>query len=110
MVIGTTLMKMAGTAYYSPTFARGGLAAVFACEVQQVAGTNPTLDIDVEHKNVEDTTFTTLGSFNQFTMADLKTLSASAIKEQLRFKYVVGGTAATAAVHFNMLAPTWKPY
>ena len=109
-VIGETLMKMAGSAYFSPMFGRGGLGAVFSCEVLQVAGTSPTLDIDVEHKKVEDTAYTTLGSFAQFTTADLKTLSATAIKEQLRFKYTVGGGTATAAVHFNMLAPVWKPY
>lgn len=51
MVIGTILMKMAGTAYYSPTFGRGGLSATFVCETRQVAGTTPTLDIVVEHKN-----------------------------------------------------------
>ena len=107
MVIGITLVKNA-SAYYSPTFARGGLAAVFSCEA--LLGTSFTLDIDVEHKNAEDTAFTTLGSFAQFSTADLKTLSATAIKEQVRFKYVVGGSQAYSSVHFNMLAPAWKPY
>lgn len=110
MVIGTTLMKLNGDAYFSPSFGRGGLAAVFSCEVFQVAGSSPTLDIEVQHKNAEDTSFALLGSFAQFTAADLKTLSVGAIKEQIRFKYTVGGGAATAAVHFNMLAPAWRPY
>ena len=110
MVVGTTLMKLAGTAYYSPTFGRGGLSAVFSCQVFQVAGTNPTFDIDVEHKNTEETTFGLLGSFTQFTAADVKTLGLSGIKEQVRFKYTVGGTEVYAAVHFNMLAPAWRPY
>jgi len=58
MVIGTTLMKLNGDPYFSPTFGRGGLGAVFSCEVFQVAGSSPTLDIEVQHKNVEDTSFT----------------------------------------------------
>ena len=110
MVIGITLMKMNGDPYYSPTFGRGGLAAVFACEVFQVAGTTPTLDIAVQHKNAEDTGFTLLADFSQMTAAGITTLQAGSIKEQVRFKYTVGGSAATAAVHFNMLAPVWRPY
>ncbi len=110
VVIGMTLMKLAGTAYYSPTFGRGGLSAVFACQAFQVAGTSPTLDIDVEHKNAEDTAFVSLGSFSTFSAADVKTLSLTGIKEQVRFKYVVGGSEAWASVHFNMLAPAWRPY
>lgn len=108
MVIGTTLMKSA-TAYYSPTFGRGGLSALFSCQVLQV-GTAGLLDIEVEHKNMEDTGFTVLGSFSQFAAADVDSVDASAIKEQLRFKYTVGGAQAYSFVHFNMLAPAWRPY
>jgi hypothetical protein len=108
-VIGETLMKMAGLPYYSPTFGRGGLAAVFACEGLQFSG-GGTLDIDVEHKNHDDTGFTLLGSFTQITTALVETLDASAIKEQIRFKYTIGGTNVYSAVHFNMLAPSWRPY
>ena len=109
MVIGQTLMKLAGTAYYSPTFGRGGLAAVFACEVFQVSSSG-TLDIDVEHKNAEDTSFTTLGSFTQFSLAGVDTKDLTGIKEQVRFKCTIGGTQVYSAVHFNMLAPSWRPY
>lgn len=107
MVIGTTLLKNA-TAYYSPTFGRGGLGAVFSCEVLQ--GTSFTLDIDVEHKNVEDTTWTSLGAFSQFTGAGVDVKDLTGLKEQVRFKYTVGGAQAYSYVHFNMLAPSWRPY
>jgi hypothetical protein len=110
MIVGMILMKMAGLPYYSPTFARGGLAAVFSCQVFQVSGTSPTLDIDVEHKNIEDTSFVSAGTFTQFTAAGVDIKSLGSIKEQVRFKYVVGGTETYAAVHFNMLAPAWRPY
>ena len=110
MVIGTTLMKMAGSAYYSPTFGRGGLSATFVCEVRQVAGTNPTLDIDVEHKNADDTSFVSAGTFTQITAAGVHKVDVGALKEQIRFKYTIGGTEAWASVNFNMLAPSWRPY
>jgi hypothetical protein len=108
MVIGITLMKSA-TPYHSPTFGRGGLAALFSCEMLQV-GTGGTLDIDVQHKNPEDTAFTTLGSFTQITAAGVEPFEASAIKEQVRFQYTVGGTQAWSFIQFNMLAPAWRPY
>jgi len=107
MLIGTLLMKHA-SAYYSPTFGRGGLAAVFSCEV--LLGTTFTLDIDIEHKNAEDTTFTLLGSFTQFAAAGVDIKNLTGIKEQVRFKYTVGGATASSFVHFNMLAPAWRPY
>jgi hypothetical protein len=108
MVIGITLFKNV-TPYYSPTFGRGGLAAVFSCEVLLVA-TAGTLDIDIEHKNIEDTAFTTLGSFTQFAAAGVDIKNLAGIKEEVRFKYTVGGTQAYSFVHFNMMAPAWRPY
>jgi len=110
MVIGETLLKMGGTAYYSPTFGRGGLSAVFSCEVLQVTGGSPTFDVTVEHKNIADLNFATLGSFTQFTAAGVDTKNLSGIKEQVRFKYLVGGTNSYDGVHFNMAAPAWRPY
>lgn len=109
MVIGMTLMKLAGTAYYSPIFGRGGQGALFACEVFQVVGTSPTLVITVEHKNTEDVNFAILGTFDTLTAAGLGTKDLTGIKEQVRFKYVIGGTESYAAFHFIMLAPAWRP-
>jgi len=108
MVIGMTLMKSA-TAYLSPTFARGGLSATFARELLMV-GTSGTLDIDIEHKNLDDTAFTTAGSFAQLTAAGIGTIGVSALKEQVRFRYSIAGAQAWSFVHFNMLAPAWRPY
>ena len=108
MVVGITLLKSA-TSYYSPTFGRGGLGAIFSCEVLMV-GTSGTLDIDVEHKNAEDTTFSPLGVFTQFTAAGVDIKNLTGIKEQVRFKFTIGGTQAYSFVHFNMLSPAWRPY
>jgi hypothetical protein len=108
MVIGITLMKNASP-YYSPTFGRGGLAAEFACDMLLI-GSSGTLDIDIEHKNIEDTSFTLLGSFAQITSTGVEPLPIAGIKEQIRFKYAVGGANASSFVHFNMLAPAWRPY
>ena len=110
MVVGTTLMKLNGDPYYSPQFSRGGLSAVFSVTVEQLAGSGFTFDIDVEHRNADDTAWTSAGTFATINSPGTYTHDISAIKEQVRFKYTVGGSAATAAVHFLMTAPSWRPY
>jgi hypothetical protein len=104
-IIGTVLPAI-GSPYYSPTFGRGGMAATFLAEIFAVTG---TFTIDVEHKNVEDTSWTTLCSFPAIA-AGIKDTSGSPIKEQLRFKYLFTAFSAGDAVYFNMMAPAWRPY
>ena len=85
------------------------LAALFTCQVLQLSST-ATLDVTVEHKNLEDTSFSTLGTFTQFVTAIVKTTSLAGIKEQFRFKYEVGGSNACDAVRVRMDDPAWRPY
>ena len=53
MIVGSTLFKLDGNAYYSPEFPRGGLAATFAVDVTQIVG-SPTFTITVESRNSEE--------------------------------------------------------
>lgn len=109
MVIGTTLLKLDGNAYYSPQFNRGGNACQFAVEVLNYSGATG-FDITVEHKNASDTAWATLTTFTTITATGLYNQSIAAIKEQLRFKYLITAPNAYNGVHFNVLAPQWKPY
>ena len=108
MVIGITILKMSGGDYESPTFMRQGLAALFAVNILKITATS--LAIDVQHKNVEDVAWTSLGSFSSITSTGVKTVSLSAIKEQVRFVYTITASNAYDGVHFDMLAPAWIPY
>jgi hypothetical protein len=110
MVVGTTLFKLNGDPYFSPQFNRGGNAAQFSIEVFQLAGASVAMACDVEHKNADDTSFTTLVSFASLVAATTYNAGAGGIKEQLRFKYTVSGAASTCGISFNVLAPQWKPY
>ena len=110
MIVGTTLFKLNGDPYYSPQFNRGGNAAIFAIEVFQMAGTSVAMDVDVEHKNAEDTSWATLGSFATLNAVQIYSLAKPGIMEQLRFKYTVSGAVATCGISFNVLAPQWRPY
>ena len=74
MVVGFTLFKLDGNPYHSPEFSRGGLAATFAVDVTQVSPALVGLTITVEHRNSEDTSFSTLGTFSAITGTGTATL------------------------------------
>ncbi len=107
MVIGTTLLKLAGTTYYSPAFPRGGPAAVFSIECLQITATAVT--VTVEHKNIEDTSWASAGTFSAITVAGTTTADISGLKEMVRFSYAITATNSYDGIHFRMLAPAWKP-
>ena len=109
-VVGTTIHKLDGTAFYSPSFPRGGLAATFVANVTHLSGT-PTVAIEVEHRNQDDTSWTSGATFAAITTTGVKTADGQNLLEILRFKYTFdAGDAATDAIHLIMQAPTWRPY
>ncbi len=110
MIIGITLLKGAGEPYYSPAFPRGGLTGYFRVEVQQVWGTNPTLDVAIEHKNEEDVSYAVAGSFTQITASGTFPKTQGTLREIVRFKITVGGTEVYAGGHVLLLTPQWLPY
>ena len=111
MVIGTTLYKLDGNPYYSPEFGRGGLAATFSVDVTHVTGSLVGFLISVETRNSEDTTWSSLGSFSAITAATADSKDLTGCKEIVRFVYLFDASdASTAAVHFLMQAPSWRPY
>lgn len=110
MYIGTLFMRLGGVSYYSPTFPRGGLSATFGIEVFALTGTSPTLECAIEHKNIEDTSFTTAGNFSSMTTSGMAKLDVSSLKEEIRLNITVGGAANTNTVYANVLAPMWRPY
>ena len=108
MTTGFNLFVMGGTALYSPSFGRGGEAAVFSAETLAKIGA-PSLALEVEHKNTEDTTWTSVGTFTSITTLGVATKDISGLKEELRFKFTLTGTDGDA---FNLLIaePAWRPY
>ena len=110
MIVGTTLFKMDGNAYYSPEFPRGGLAATFAVDVTHLVG-SPTVTITVQTRNSEDTGWTTLGSFSAITSTGAASVDLTGVQEIVRFEVSFdAGDDATDGIHFLMMAPSWRPY
>lgn len=111
VVFGTTLTKLDGSPYLSRHFERCGFSAVFRAQILNVS-TAGDLTIDIEHKNADETSFSLLISFATASVPSLIEVDTigNGIKEQLRFKYTVGGSSEYDAVTFLMLAPTWRLY
>ena len=106
MLVGVTLIN-SSSSYYCPGFARAGETLSLTVEVMNLEG-SATLDIDVQHKNSGDTTWTSAGTFTQIGSTGISTEDVTGLKEQIRLKYDVGGTANSDFVHFYVFAPTWK--
>src|SRR5690242_5095318 len=108
MLIGEYIMRLTGLDQFSAPFGRGGQNAMFSIDVLDVPGGGVALNIDIEHKNLEDTVWTTLGSFSVINSTGVKTLTVTALKEMLRFNYSVSGGGAPSAsdtFYINTLAP-----
>ena len=110
MIVGQTIFKMDGNAYYSPEFGRGGLSATFALDVMNLEGA-PTVSVTVEHRNADETSFSNAGTFTSITTVGAKSADISDLKEILRFKYEFdAGDQSTDGMHFLTMAPSWRPY
>ena len=111
MIVGSQITHDGGgtTAYYSPSFPRGGEAAVFSVDVTHYSG-GPTLVVTVEHKNVEDTSWTTAGTFSNITSTGVATKDVSSLKEEIRFAFTFTAGTAGDFCHVIVPEPAWRPY
>ena len=113
MILGFNIFcEIAGNApYRTNPFPRRGLSALFSIQTTHVSGTgNPTLNAIVQHKNREDTSWTTAGSFAAIMGAGLKTLDVSGLKEEIRFSFTFGGGSSGAFLRVFIPPPAWRPY
>ncbi len=112
MLIGEYVIRLTGLDQFSAPFGRGGQNAMFSIDVLDVPGGSVQLNIDVEHKNLEDTTWAVLGSFTAITTTGVKTLTVAGAKEMLRFNYSLSAGGAPNVYdtfYINTLAPVWRP-
>jgi len=112
MIIGQTLIMVAGT-YYSPWFPRQGDSAVFSAQaIALTASFAGSLNVYIETKNaiqVDGSAGTaTNGTFYLSAVGVAGTALVSGLSELVRFKYVPTGTTAGQFVHFRILPPAWQ--
>lgn len=110
MIIGTTIFKMDGDAFYGPEIFRGGLAASFLVDVTHFLGT-PTVTITIEHRNEDETSWSVLGAMSPINIKGTHDVSVSGVKEIVRMRVDFdAGDAALDAIHLLMMSPSWRPY
>ena len=109
MIVGTQITVMGASSFYSPAFGRGGEAALFSLEVTNKMGTSPSLAVELEHKNAEDTAWASAGSFTAITALGVASKDISSLKEECRFKFTPTGTDGDA-FHVIVAGPAWRPY
>ncbi len=109
MILGTTLFRLDGSTYYSPEFPRGGEAALFSIEITHVGGT-PAVTVALEHRNEDETSWTSAGTFSSISATGVYSKDLSGLKEILRFAITITSAPATDAVHFLLPSPAWRPY
>ena len=108
-MIGELIIE--GESVFTEWFSRGADNAYFFCEV--VTNTDADVDVDVYHKNVEDSGDggTAKESFTTLTGVTIGEKESLGLKELVRFKVTVtnnnpgGGNLARARVRF--LSPIW---
>src|SRR5262245_14185278 len=109
MLTGFNMLK-GGGGKLTPSFPRGGLAALFSVEILGLVGSPTSMAIDVEHKNIEDTSWAVAGSFSSITTAGGKSVEVGTLKKQVRFALSVTATNEWEGFYTLIPAPTWRPY
>ena len=109
MIVGTTIFRLDGNAFFSPAFPRGGEAAVFTVECTHVSSA-PTFVVTIQHRNEDETAWTDHSAFSNITAVGTSTKDATAIKELVRLKFTFSTSGADDAVHIIVPAPAWRPY
>ena len=98
----------AGTAVYSPWFARGGDYARFTVDVIEYSLGGNDLSVQFFTKNSEDTGDGVLASGSPTisrSATGRETAECDNLEELVRYKFTAGGT--TGQVLFRMLTPVW---
>jgi hypothetical protein len=108
-ILGDTLIRDGAlAAYYSPPFRRGGEAAVFSIEMTVRHGAC-TLVMEVEHRNIEDSSWSSVGNVSVNALGAV-TLDLSGLKEEIRFKFTFSAGALGNFVQIFLPAPMWLPF
>ena len=115
MILGEMLMT--GTTARGPWFRRLGDAVTFFCDAVAIAATTE-MEISIETKNTEDAdsaatspVLPPLASSWIVNATGSSSIRVSALKELVRFQYIVsftGGGGGQGFIHFRMPPPAWE--
>ncbi len=99
--------EAANHAYYCSGTTRQGASATFGVEVTHVGG-SPTMTVEVQHKNYEETSWTGCGWFTNITATGVHLKDVTALKQQIRLAFSFAAGATGDFVAFRLLAAMWR--
>ena len=71
-------------------------------------GGSPALQVDVQHKNFSDTTWTSCGMFANITGTGVHLKDVTSLKQQLRLAFSFASGSTGDFVALRLLAPMWR--
>ena len=77
-----------GSVRRSKPYPRRGASAIFSLEVLEKQAT-ASLEVEIRHKNIRDTTWTSAGTFSPITTTGVHTKHITGIKELYHWSYKV---------------------
>ena len=110
MTEGALILKMIGTNYYSPVIARQTMHAIFVAQVTNCGGGGTiTVNVDVQHRNRSDTSWTSAGTFTAITADGIYTKELSGLKELVRYAFNISGAGTSSYSGAQVFggAPSW---
>ena len=108
MFLGELIFSSADIVY-SPIVPRPALAAAFTFQVTQISTSgSPSLAITIEHRNNDETSFSTavaLAAITSISSVDTYAATVANLRDLVRIKYVMSGTNTWARVFTFTPAP-----
>jgi hypothetical protein len=106
---GFRLFKVLLGKWYSQVFSRGGRSATFSFEVLGLVGLPRGLTVTVEHKDLDDTSWSAIQSLPVVPSAGVITTDASGLKELVRIAFDVTAANDREGFYLRIPAPKWGP-
>ena len=110
MLLDGEVMAESGQVVRTPTQGRLGNSARFSVDVLQLldGALNATkCDIDVEHRNLHEDTWTVAGSFTQLSSTGVASLDLGDLRQLVRLSVEASGDDGGRA-RILVLPPSWK--
>jgi hypothetical protein len=106
MIVGDLLLVMNGDPYFGPPMTRSTCKAVFSVQVTNRTGSS-ALQIDIEHRNRDDTSWAVAGSFATINANGTYSDTVSGLKELVRYKFTFGAGDPEDGMYVFAAAPQW---
>ena len=110
--IGSLILSPGGSSsVYTPPKRRGGGAAIVSFEVLEFATNGAVLELNFQHRNNDETTWTTLGTFSSISASGMYSQKFSGIKQNVRTEAHLGvGSAQGDYALIDNIQESWLPY